>query len=186
MGSKTHLMRDIFSNPNRPFYKSGKHFPIQKIDSKELGVFAKKNFSNSNIKASENEIAAIVNISECHPYYFQMLCNVLWELCQENKSITPQHIDMAVDILISRESSAYIATWESLTSKQKNLLVALSKEEYPEVFSKDFLKQYGLGASSSIQKAIKKLLEKDLILQENGSYVILDLFFLRWIRRTWM
>jgi len=28
-------------------------------------------------------------------------------------------------------------------------------------------------------------LEKDLILQANGSYVIYDLFFARWIRRIW-
>ena len=45
MGSKTHLMRDIFNNPNRPFYKSGRHFPLQKISGNELGKFSKKKFS---------------------------------------------------------------------------------------------------------------------------------------------
>jgi len=64
-----------------------------------------------------------------------MLCHVLWEISQEGKVITRQHIEEAIDILISRESSAYIAIWEGLTAKQKNLMVALAKEEYPEVFS---------------------------------------------------
>ena len=64
-------------------------------------------------------------------------------------------------------------------------MVALAREEYPEVFSKRFLEKYGLGASSSIQKALKSLLEKDLVQQENASYVIVDLFLARWIRRTW-
>ena len=99
--------------------------------------------------------------------------------------MTRQHIEEAIDILISREPSAYIAMWEGLTAKQKNLMVALAKEEYPEVFSNRFLDKYGLGASSSIQKALKILLEKDLVQKENGSYVILDLFLKRWIRRTW-
>ena len=76
-----------------------------------------------------------MNVSECHPYYFQMLCHVLWEISQEGKVMTRQHIEEAIDILISRESSAYIAIWEGLTAKQKNLMVALAKEEYPEVFS---------------------------------------------------
>jgi hypothetical protein len=31
----------------------------------------------------------------------------------------------------------------------------------------------------------KGLLEKDRIRQTNGSYVIYDLFFARWIRRIW-
>ena len=75
--------------------------------------------------------------------------------------------------------------WEELTIKQKNLMVALAKEESPEVFSKKFLETYGLGPSSSIQKALKKLLKKELIQQENGSYIVYDLFFKKWIRRTW-
>lgn len=185
MGSKTHLMRDIFNNPNRPFYKSGKHFPLGKIDQKELSLFAKKKFLNQDIVIGYNELNSILNNTECHPYYFQMLCNVLWELCMDSRMITEADIGKALDILLSRESSTYIAMWEELTVKQKNLMVALAKEECPEVFSKKFLETYGLGPSSSIQKALKKLLKKELIQQENGSYIIYDLFFKKWIRRTW-
>jgi AAA+ ATPase superfamily predicted ATPase len=184
MGSKTHLMRDIFNNPNRPFYKSGKHFPLDKIDSKELSLFAKKKFSDQAIAIGNNELNNILNNTECHPYYFQMLCHVLWEICMDSRMITEADIDEAFNILISRESSVYVAIWEELTIKQKNLMVALAKEEYPEVFSKKFLETYGLGPSSSIQKALKKLLNKELVRQENGSYVIYDLFFRKWIRRT--
>ena len=64
-------------------------------------------------------------------------------------------------------------------------MCALAREEYPEVFSKKFLEKYSLGASSSIQKALKKLQEQDLIQQDNGSYMIPDPFLKRWIRRTW-
>ena len=185
MGSKTHLMRDIFNNPNRPFYKSGKHFPLGKIDHKELSFFAKKKFSGQNIVIGNNELNRVLDSTECHPYYFQMLCNVLWEICMDSRVVTEADIHRALDILISRESSVYIAMWEELTIKQKNLMVALAKEESPEVFSKKFLETYGLGPSSSIQKALKKLLKRELIQQENGSYIVYDLFFKKWIRRTW-
>jgi len=185
MGSKTHLMRDIFNNPNRPFYKSGKHFPLGKIDHEELSLFAKRKFSDQGIVIDDNDLNNILNSTECHPYYFQMLCNVLWELCMDSMVITKSDIGKALDILISRESSAYIAMWEELTIKQKNLMVALAKEESPEVFSKKFLEKYGLGPSSSIQKALKNLLKKEFVQQENGSYMVYDLFFKKWIRRTW-
>ncbi len=56
-----------------------------------------------------------------------MLCHVLWELCMDSRVITEDDIGKALDILISRESSTYIAMWEELTSKQKNLMVALAK-----------------------------------------------------------
>ena len=178
-------MNKMFNNPNRPFYKSGKIFPLQKIDPLQLSAFAEKKFQDSGISVAEKRIAEVTEVTECYPYYFQMLCHVLWDLCQEDQRLTHSLIEKAVDTLISRESSTYIAIWEGLTSKQRKLMVALAKERYPEVFSKNFLTKYSLGASSSIQKAIKKLLEKDLILQANGSYVIYDLFFARWIRRIW-
>ena len=185
MGSKTHLMREIFNNPKRPFYKSGRHFPLQKINRNEFGKFSKQKFAAGGISIGENETASIVAATECHPYYFQMLCNILWEICQEHGLITQDHIKEAIDILIAREASIYIAILEALTSKQKNLLAALAEEKYPEVFGKKFLSKYMLGTSSSIQKAMKKLLEKDLIQQENGSYVIVDLFFKKWLQREW-
>jgi len=185
MGSKTHLMRDIFNNPNRPFYKSGKHYPLGKIDPEELSTFAEKKFSHQKIAIGKNELNILFNATECPPYYFQMLCHVLWELCLGKKIIVEDDINRALEILVSRESSVFIAIWEELTIKQKNLLAALAKEEYPEIFGKKFLETYGIGPASSIQKAIKKLLKKELIQQENGSYVIYDLFFKKWIRRTW-
>ncbi|MDL1982023.1 MAG: hypothetical protein LWX02_11235 [Deltaproteobacteria bacterium] len=54
------------------------------------------------------------------------------------KNLTQQHVEEAVNILISRESSAYIALWEGLTINQKNLMCALAWEDHPEVFSKKF------------------------------------------------
>jgi hypothetical protein len=185
MGSKTHLMRDIFNNLNRPFYKSGKHFPLGKIDSIELVKFAAKKFETSGIKITDDELKEIIEVTECHPYYFQMLCHVLWEIALDDKAVKLSHIEEAVEILISRESSAYMAIWESLTAKQKNLLVALMQEHNPEIYSRRFLEKHGLGAPSSLQKATKKLIGMELIQQANGSYEIIDLFFKRWIQHTW-
>ena len=184
MGSKTHLMRDIFNNPNRPFYKSGKHFPLGKIDSNELGNFAAKKFKTAGINITEHELKEIIEVTECHPYYFQMLCHVLWEITRDDKAVKLGHIEEAVGILISRESSAYMAIWDSLTAKQKNLLIALMQEHSPAIYSRQFLEKHGLGAPSSLQKATKKLISMELIQQANGSYELVDLFFKRWVRHT--
>jgi len=185
MGSKTHLIRDIFNNPNRPFYKSGKHFPLGKIDPIELTNFAAGKFETADIKITRHVLKEIIEITECHPYYFQMLCHVLWEISQDNKALKLSHIEEAVEILISRESSTYMAIWENLTTKQKNLLGALMQENNAEIYSRRFLEKHGLGAPSSLQKATKKLISKELIHQVNGSYEIVDLFFKKWIQHNW-
>jgi AAA+ ATPase superfamily predicted ATPase len=185
MGSKMHLMRDIFNNPNRPFYKSGKHFPLEKIDPKELENFAAKKFKATGINIAKHEIKKIIEISECHPYYFQMLSHVLWEIASDGRAVKLSDIERAIEILISRESSAYINIWENLTGNQKKLLVALMQETNPEIYSSRFIDKHRLGAPSSLQKATKKLIGMELIQQANGSYEIIDLFFKRWIQHTW-
>jgi hypothetical protein len=183
MGSKNHLMRDIFNNPNRPFYKSGRHFPLKKIEARALAGFARKRFKAGAIQLKKAERDEIINVSECHPYYFQMLCHILWEVCLDGKTVTADHIETALDTLVSRESSAYVAVWEGLTAKQRQVLIALAVEKSPAIFGKDFLGRYHLGASSSVQRAVNKLLVLDLIQRANGSYEILDLFFKRWLLR---
>jgi AAA+ ATPase superfamily predicted ATPase len=42
VGSRKHLLQDIFSNPNRPFYRSGKIFPLRKISSDDFASFIGK------------------------------------------------------------------------------------------------------------------------------------------------
>lgn len=62
--------------------------------------------------------------------------------------------------------------------KQKNLLVAIAKEGNAKtITSGKFVKRYSLVSTSSVQSAIKGLLEKDFITFFNGNYSIYDKFF---------
>jgi len=61
---------------------------LQKISGNELAKFSKQKFSAGGINIGKNETENIIAATECHPYYFQMLCNILWETCQEHGRIT--------------------------------------------------------------------------------------------------
>ena len=54
-----------------------------------------------------------------------------------------------------------------------------------EITSSKFLKTYKL-TSSSVQGAIKGLLEKDFVTMELGTYSIYDRFFDIWLKRSMM
>ena len=49
--------------------------------------------------------------------------------------------------------------------------------------SSDFMQRYGLRSASSVQRAIKPLLERDIIDRENGDYIVTDRFFGLWIQK---
>ena len=71
-----------------------------------------------------------------------------------------------------------------LPPKQKEVLMAICKVgKVKEITSSKFLKTYKL-TSSSVQGAIKGLLEKDFITNDKGVYQVYDLFFKLWLQRT--
>ena len=79
MGSKRHLMEEIFRNKNRPFYWFGKHFPLEKISRNEFASFIQERFANTGLQITAPVVSEILDVTEDHPYYTQLLCHILWE-----------------------------------------------------------------------------------------------------------
>ena len=71
---------------------------------------------------------------------------------------------------------------EQSQAKQKPVLFAIAKEgEATNVTSAKFLKDNGLSSSSSVQSALKGLLEKDIITRTENGYRVYDYFFAEWL-----
>jgi len=108
---------------------------------------------------------------------------VLWELCEPKANVTEKLIQSAVRVLLERENYAYTTLWESLTIAQKRFLIGLAGESAGvKVFSGEFVRRYGLGSASNVQRAVDSLLGRDIIDRDNGSCLITDRFFRLWIQ----
>jgi len=182
MGSKRHIMMQIFDNPSRPFYKSAKHFPLGKIYEEDFGKFIMERFLECNYKIEEDTISEILKLTECHPYYTQMLCHILYENNEDTKMIGMKDISKSVEWLVKRESGMYLTLWESLTQRQKQLLIGLAYEGYTGVFKGEFIGNYGLKSPSTVQKSLNNLIVKGIIEKANGLYGIEDPFLQKWIK----
>jgi hypothetical protein len=184
VGSKKHLIHDMFSNPNLPFYRSGKLFPLKKIPALEVSKTVKYQFKKAGVDIGDPTVEKILETAVCHPYYTQYLCHILFDV-MEKRRITPEDVPRAVELLLERESSAYMNTWDLLTQRQRQALIVLSEtapgEESP--LRVEMLSRFGISQPSVMIRALKSLVEKDLIDKENGSYEIMDIFFRQWIRR---
>ena len=71
-----------------------------------------------------------------------------------------------------------------IPARQKELLYAIAKEGKAEkITSGAFIKKHVLLSASSVQAAMKKLLELDLITLDNGCYTIPDHFLTLYLRK---
>jgi AAA+ ATPase superfamily predicted ATPase len=182
MGSKKHLIYDMFNNPERPFFKSSAHFPLQKIDREIFSDFVKNKFLKTNRKIDSSTSMFIVETAEAHPYYTQMLAHTVWEIVEDSETAVSEKVEVAVEKILGREAAAFTNLWDNLTLKQKRLLLAIAqKKKEDKIFSSEFLDTYGLNSPSTVQRGLKSLLDKGVIDKEGESIEINDIFLKTWL-----
>jgi hypothetical protein len=174
----------MFLDESRPLYRSAGHYPLRAIDEKHWIPFVRKRFLDARKGIDDEQIRTICALTEGHPFYTQHICHALWESCEPRKTVTQEMIDVALGVLLDRESYAYTTLWESLALNQRRFLMGLAREPRGvKPFSADFTQRYGLRSASNAQRAVEALLQRDVIDHDNGSFVITDRFFKIWIRQ---
>jgi hypothetical protein len=182
MGSKRHLLDELFLDKNRPLYRIAKPMPLGRIPAPKLSSFIKERFRSMKIGIRQPQIDSILALTDCHPYYTQQLCHEVFNVISPRKTITVNDISQAKDNCLKSQSYAYTTIWDGLSSKQRSLLRGLAKVQKANIFSQDFLSQFRLGSTAGVQTAAQALVKKGLIERENGHYLFSDVFFVHWLR----
>ncbi|MBQ0060671.1 MAG: hypothetical protein KBT15_02705 [Bacteroidales bacterium] len=117
-------------------------------------------------------------------WYIQKLCNEIFAYADNNIECTIADVDNALERVLEEKTETFQDTMARLTLKQRQLLIALSKEGNDvRPTSGAFIKKYKLSTASSIQRSLSSLLDKDIISAEQGKYYIYDYFFQFWLQR---
>ncbi|HED38325.1 MAG TPA: ATP-binding protein [Ignavibacteria bacterium] len=177
LGSRTHLLKDMFSNINRAFYNSAMLMNLETIDEKYSINYLRKQFSKDKINISVDVAKYLIEKVNSIPYYIQFIASEIWQqVINKKEEITNSHIDEAIKTVIELKSDYY---WE-LTSKQTNyrkkVLYALSNSA-SGIFSKETSSKYTLGPNSTTQKAINSFIENGIIERFNNRFEFSDPFY---------
>jgi AAA+ ATPase superfamily predicted ATPase len=187
LGSRKHLIQKMFMDRSRPLYRAGGHYPLGLIAEEHWQPFILERFADAGKVISKERIHDVCDLTQGHPFYTQHLCHVLWELCDPKAEVMDKMIQKAMQVLLERENYAYTTLWESLTVPRKRFLKGLAGESTGvKVFAGEFVRHYGLGSASNVQRVVGVLLEKDIIDRDNGSFLITDRFFQLWIQSVQM
>ena len=77
-GSEQHLLADIFSDINKPFYQSTRMMELKKIAYEDYHNFILKHFAKGKKEIKDKIITYILSICHRHTYYVQAICNFLY------------------------------------------------------------------------------------------------------------
>lgn len=181
-GSQKHLLLSMFSDYGRPFYQSSELLNLGKIDKETYKSFILGKFKKGKRNIEQPALELIMKYTEIHTFYVQYLCNKLYSL--QFKKITPEVVTNTLLRILEENEIAYFNYKILLTRLQFNLLEAIAKEEgVSKPTSMDFIGKYNLGTPSSVKTALKALLKKEMIFQDEDAIKIYDFFFSKWLKR---
>ncbi|MDR0893962.1 MAG: ATPase [Prevotellaceae bacterium] len=183
-GSQRHLMGDMFVNPSKPFYQSVSIMHLDAIDLDHYITFALHHFMAAGKTLDAEVVTAIYQQFEGITWYIQKLLNILFSLTAPGETCRPEQIDTALRLVMEAYDFTYSELLYQIPEKQKEILIALCKEgKAQNVTSAAFVKKYRLPSGSSVQSALRGLLEKDFVTKELGIYQVYDRFFALWLKR---
>ena len=116
--------------------------------------------------------------------YIQRIMNVLFLKTNIGGTCSVEMVNDAISYNLNMASDSYETLLQQIPEKQRNVFLAIATEgKAQNVNSGAFTKKYHLQSPSSVNSAIKGLLDKDLITQQDNAYVVYDKFFALWLRR---
>jgi uncharacterized protein len=181
-GSQRNLMRSIFSEQNRPFYKSTQILDLRPIPLIVYHDFIKKHFKKASKKIDSTIIEEIYDWSRGQTYTIQLVCNKAFGA---NQAITPETLQQIYHEIIEQEKPVFYNYMKMLTNIQWDVLRAIGlSEPVSSPYSKDFITSHGLGAQSSVSSALHALIEKELVIQDMDKYFLHDVVLSRWFQQS--
>jgi len=179
LGSRIHLLKDMFTNKNRPFYNSATTMSIDVLPQNETVEFLIDRFSQSNMILDKKTARYLIEKAGKIPYYIQLLASEIWQYTVNAQNrINKEVIEICANKILDLKNDFYFELFDNHTAYQKKLLKALAINGQ-HVFSRDYARKFRLSAPSTTQKAITGLIDSGLIEKQADEYTFSDPFF-RW------
>lgn len=166
VGSRRRILTDMFNSRSRPFYKSAFFYVLNKVPIEDFAPHISNLFRKTGKNCTDSLSEEIYRLVGGYPYYVQKLSSIVWEETQEECSA--DIVKRSFDILVRNEVVDFEGIWGGLSITQKRVLKMIASELGALPFSKESLKKSDVSAGG-IQKALKFLIEKDLVEKNDGG-----------------
>lgn len=163
-GSNRTLLADMFTNPKRPLYRMCRSVEIGPVSEAGYSAHLAEAFSQQwGGDTDAAVIQAILAKTECHPYVTNLCCQLLMD---QPAKPDLEGFSHAWEKVVRHDRSYQAERINGLNNSDKKVLRALAIAPTAQPRSAAYLTQFGL-ASSTMGLALDRLVQQDLILQED-------------------
>ena len=181
-GSQKHMMTEMFMAANRPFFQSTQMLPLYEIPEDAYFDFALRHLECNKQTMSRETFHELYTTVYGHTWYIQCILNRLYQY--RMRQIDEQALVLTVNDILEEYKESFRTYCKLLTSNQLSLIKAIAHEgKVKEIGGQEFLQKYQPGAASTVRSALRVLIDKDLVAEDEDGYSVYDRFFGLWLRK---
>lgn len=187
MGSKKHILVQMFSSPRRAFFNWGNHIEFGLIPYDEYTEYMNARLKNHGLKLSPEVANSLQDSMNRDPEAINRVCQEIVLKFSKPGSITKNlselEIAEATRSLLDKRRSALEEYLSRFTPAEERVLTAFAKQGGREMqpMGKAFLEKSNLTAGG-MKKIIDRLLDGAVLYHENSEYTISDPFVWRHLK----
>lgn len=180
-GSKRHMLMDIFTNSNKPFYRFGQTLYLKKIESQYWIDYIVRTFQDTGKQMSPESAAMICSIMENHSWYVQQLSFFVW--AATDTVATDDVIQRQLQAVLDTNMPVFEAETDKLAASQISMLRAVASGEQ-RLNSAEVVRKYNLGGPQTITRNKSVLVRIDILEKQEGKLVFVDPLYKLWFKQT--
>ena len=175
------MMVDIFTNAKRPFFQSTECMSLHPIPEDIYYIFAERFMRQGGIVLRSDVFHDIYSRFEGHTWYVQYILNVIYENAPD--VVTPADVNNAIVRILRRNEDTYRETLDRLSKNQVCLLSAIANEGVVgQVNAGSFIRRYKLKGTSSVNRALEYLTDRELVYRQSDGYIVYNRFLGLWLK----
>ena len=174
----------IFAHNARPFYQSVTIMNLKPLEIGKYIRFANEKFEEGNRHFDPAVLENLYDRFDGVTSYIHRVLNILYSRTGDGQICTVDMVEPAIDFIVRMSSDTYESLFYQMPQKQRDVFLAIASEnKATEVTGGLFVKKHSLVSASSVSSALKGLLDKDFITNDNSVYSIYDKFFQIWLSK---
>lgn len=179
-GSRHHLMAEMFVSSKRPFYNSAQTIPLDRIDRAVYCAFAKQHMKSADVELSDSFFNELYDMFDGVTWFVQLMLNRLYV----RRKATREALLSVLDEVLEEKNWEYGMLLKALPLGSVRLLKAIAAERrVKEPMASEFMLNHGLTGASSVRLSLNKLLEDELLYEDDDGCVVYDRLFGIWLSR---
>jgi len=173
MGSRQHLLSDLFAKPEAPLAAWGTDLEFSSIPYNEYHKYIAERFEQNSLGLSLENATYLQDLMQRVPEAVNRLCQQILDL-NTGKEIEKSDIAVALRELLKNRESRYETYLAQFSHTEERVLIAVAKSSgVRKPQSKTFLARVNL-TSRSVGQIFKRLMDRSILEKNINSYRISD------------